>query len=60
MVVVVMVMVVMKIFMPRVAGERVGSSCTREVGDGPVKVASFAFLVVENAVARIKQLSFSP
>lgn len=60
MVVVVMVMVVMKIFMPRVAGERVGSSWTREVGDGPVKAASFAFLVVENAVAGIKQLSFSP
>lgn len=39
MVVVVMVMVVMTIFMPRVAGERVGSSCTREVGDGPLKAA---------------------
>lgn len=26
----------------------------------PVKAASFAFLVVETTVARIKQLSFSP
>lgn len=60
MVVVVTVMVVMKVFMPRVARERVGSSCTREVGDDPVKAASFAFLVVENAVASIKQLSFPP
>lgn len=39
---------------------RVGGSCKREVRDDPVKAASFAFLLVENSVTRIKTLNSFP